>query len=70
MRYKCCAGAAAEGSRAALSPPVDQWQSPVRGPGDEAPGSSQDPTVYISQKMPKIHPRGPFTLNYNFYEFC
>ena len=41
----------------------------ARGPVGEATRGSRDPTVYISQKMPKIRPRGPFTLNYNFMNF-
>ena len=44
-------------------------RGPGGGGGGEATRSSQDPTVYISQKMPKIRPRGPFTLNYNFMNF-
>ena len=51
-------------------PPAVPGQSPDRSPSDEDPGSSRDPTVCIKPKMPKIHPRGPFTLNYNFMNFA
>ena len=52
-----------------LSLSADPGQSPGGGRGGKAPWSSRDPTAYISQKMPKIHPCGPFTLNYNFVNF-
>ena len=41
----------------------------IQGVHGAKPGSSRDPTVYISRKMPKIHARGPFTLDYNFVSF-
>ena len=77
MRYECCAGgttcndlpAAVDLGRGILSLSADPGQSPGRGRGGEAPGSSRDPTAHISQKMPKIYSRGPFTLNYNFVNF-
>ena len=52
----------------ALNLLVGPRQSPGGGSGGK-PVRSRDPTIYISQKMPKIHPRGPFTLNYNFMNF-
>ena len=57
------------GSGGALSSPVGPGQDPAGGPGSEAPGSSRDPIVYISQKMPKIHLCGPFKPNYNSENF-
>ena len=52
-----------------FDPPTGTGQSPGGGPEGKAPGSSRDPTVYISQKMPKAHPRGPFH-KLLFHKFC
>ena len=52
-----------------LSLPADQGRALVGVEGAKPPEGSRDPTVYMSQKMPKIHSRGPFTLNYNFVNF-
>ena len=57
-----------EAQRAMTSQQLWIWGE-AGGGGGEAPGSSRDPTAHISQKMPKIHSRGPFTLNYNFVNF-
>ena len=76
MGYECCAGgttyndlpAAVDLEGGVLSPPADPGQSPGGGRGGEKPLSFRDPAAYISQKMPKIHPRDPFTLNYDFVD--
>ena len=67
MRFECCPGAVDLG-RDVLRPLADSRQNPGGGRGGETPQSSRHPTAYISQKMPKIHPRGPFTLNYKFVD--
>ena len=42
---------------------------PGGGPGDKASGSSRDPTVHFSQKMPKKTLVVPFK-KLQFHEFC
>ena len=56
MKYECCAG----GTTCNDLPAAGDLGGTL---------SSRDPTAYIRQKLPKIRPRGPFTLNYNFVNF-
>ena len=73
MRYECSAGgttcndlyAAVDLGGVVLSPQTNPGQSHGGGRGGQTTWSSRDPTAYINQKMPKIHPHGPFSLNYN-----
>ena len=67
MRYECCAGGTTRNDLPAAGDLGRRFESPSRSRAE--PWQGRDPTVYISHKMTKIHPRGPFTLNYNFVNF-
>ena len=51
-----------------LSPPADPGQSPGGGRGTKPPEALEILRLTLAKKMLKIHPRGPFTLNYNFVD--
>ena len=76
MRYECCAGgttcnnlpAAVDLGGGMLSPPADPGQSPSGGREAKPPEALEILQLTLAKNMPKIHPRGPFTLNYNFVD--
>ena len=49
------------GSGGTVSPPVGPGQSPGGGPGGQAPGSSSDPAVHSTKKMP---PKTTFLVHF------
>ena len=53
------------GSGGTVSPPVVPGQSPDGVQGQNPRKLSRSCSLPVL-KMPKIYPRGPFTLNYNF----
>ena len=75
-RYECRAGgttcndlpAAVDLGGDVLSPPVDPGQSPGGGRGGKPSEALEILQLTLAKKMPKIHPRGTFTLNYNFVD--
>ena len=54
------------GSGGTLSPPAGPGQSPAGGPSGKALEVLQ---FTFAKKLPKIHPCGPFAINYNFMKF-